>query len=143
MSDFDHFDLDGHSLRLLVAVVEEGAVTRAAWRLGVTQSAVSHGLDKLRAIVGDPLFVRSGRGIVPTARALALVASCVDRWSCASRVRRERAISACAAASGSSPGEFTRRPDASWRCSLSCAVWRDSIPDKAVCDVPAVVTRMM
>ena len=58
---------------LLVAVVEEGAVTRAAWRLGVTQSAVSHGLDKLRAIVGDPLFVRSGRGIVPTARALALV----------------------------------------------------------------------
>ena len=29
----------------------------AAQRLGVTQSAVSHGLDKLRAILGDPLFV--------------------------------------------------------------------------------------
>jgi hypothetical protein len=50
---------------LLLAVVEEGSVTRAAQRLGVTQSAVSHLLDKLRAIVGDPLFVKSGRGIVP------------------------------------------------------------------------------
>lgn len=69
MSPFDHSDLDGHLLQLLVAVVEEGSVTRAAHRLGVTQSAVSHLLDKLRAIVGDPLFVRSGRGIVPTVRA--------------------------------------------------------------------------
>lgn len=69
MSNFDHSDLDGHLLQLLLAVHEEGAVTRAALRLGVTQSAVSHGLDKLRAIVGDPLFVRSGRGIVATERA--------------------------------------------------------------------------
>ena len=69
MSDFDHLDLDGHLLALLLAVYEEGSVTRAAARLGVTQSAVSHLLDKLRGIVGDPLFVRSGRGIVPTARA--------------------------------------------------------------------------
>lgn len=73
MSDFDHSDLDGHLLELLVAVHEEGAITRAALRLGVTQSAVSHLLDKLRGIVGDPLFVRSGRGIVPTTRADALV----------------------------------------------------------------------
>src|SRR5574343_1917091 len=69
MSHFDHLDLDGHALTLLLAVQEEGSITRAAHRLGVTQSAVSHGLDKLRAIVGDPLFVRSGRGIVATARA--------------------------------------------------------------------------
>lgn len=62
-------DLDGHLLRLLLAVHEEGSVTRAAQRLGVTQSAVSHLLDKLRAIVGDPLFVKSGRGIVATAHA--------------------------------------------------------------------------
>lgn len=72
MSRFDHLDLDGHLLALLLAVYEEGSVTRAAARLGVTQSAVSHLLDKLRGIVGDPLFVRSGRGIVPTARAEAL-----------------------------------------------------------------------
>jgi DNA-binding transcriptional LysR family regulator len=69
MSQFDHSDLDGHLLQLLVAVTEEGSITRAAQRLGVTQSAVSHLLDKLRGIVGDPLFVRSGRGIVATARA--------------------------------------------------------------------------
>jgi DNA-binding transcriptional LysR family regulator len=72
MSQFDHLDLDGHLLELLLAVIEEGSITHAAHRLGVTQSAVSHLLDKLRAIVGDPLFVKSGRGIAPTARAQAL-----------------------------------------------------------------------
>lgn len=69
MSKFDYFDLDGRLLRLLVAVHEEGSITRAAQRLGVTQSAVSHLLDKLRAIVGDPLFVKSGRSVVATAQA--------------------------------------------------------------------------
>jgi DNA-binding transcriptional LysR family regulator len=69
MSHFDHLNLDGRLLQLLVAVLEERSITRAAQRLGVTQSAVSHLLDKLRAIVGDPLFVKSGRGIVATVRA--------------------------------------------------------------------------
>jgi DNA-binding transcriptional LysR family regulator len=69
MSKFDHLDLDGHLLQLLLAVVEAGSVTGAAQRLGVSQSAVSHLLDKLRTITGDPLFVKSGRGIVATARA--------------------------------------------------------------------------
>ncbi|CAM3845544.1 LysR family transcriptional regulator [Roseateles saccharophilus] len=73
MSDFDHLDLDGHLLRLLLAVHEEGSITGAAQRLGVSQSAVSHLLEKLRRVVGDPLFVKSGRGIVATARADALV----------------------------------------------------------------------
>lgn len=72
MSDFDHSDLDARLLRLLVAVVETGSITGAAARLGVTQSAVSHLLDKLRGILGDPLFVKAGRGIVATARAEAL-----------------------------------------------------------------------
>jgi DNA-binding transcriptional LysR family regulator len=69
MSKFDYSSLDGRLLRLLVAVVDTGSITGAAQRLGVTQSAVSHLLDKLRAITGDPLFVKSGRGIVATARA--------------------------------------------------------------------------
>lgn len=69
MNRFDHLDLDGRLLRLLVVVHEEGSVTRAAGRLGVTQSAVSHMLDKLRVIVGDPLFVKSGRSVVATAQA--------------------------------------------------------------------------
>jgi DNA-binding transcriptional LysR family regulator len=69
MSKFDWSDLDARLLQLLVAVVETGSITAAAQRLGVTQSAVSHQLDKLRGIVGEPLFVKSGRGIVATARA--------------------------------------------------------------------------
>jgi DNA-binding transcriptional LysR family regulator len=52
--------------------LEEGSVSGAAGRLGVTQSAVSHALIKLRTILKDPLFVKSGRGIVATAHAQAL-----------------------------------------------------------------------
>jgi DNA-binding transcriptional LysR family regulator len=69
MKKIDHLALDGHALALFLAVLEEGSVTRAATRLGTTQSAVSHGLQKLRRIVGDPLFARSGRGIIATAHA--------------------------------------------------------------------------
>ena len=72
MNNFDWLDLDARLLRLLVAVVDTGSVTAAALRLGVTQSAVSHLLDKLRGITGDALFTKSGRGIVATARALVL-----------------------------------------------------------------------
>ena len=74
MSKIDHLDLDGHALALFLAVLEEGSVTSAARRLGVTQSAVSHGLQKLRRVIADPLFTKSGRGIVATAHAHALAA---------------------------------------------------------------------
>ena len=74
MSEIDWSHLDGKLLQLLVAVLETGSVTAAAQRLGVTQSAVSHLLDKLRAITGDRLFVKQGRGIAPTAHARALLA---------------------------------------------------------------------
>ena len=69
MSEVDRSALDVALLEALVAVAEVGTVTGAAARLGVTQSAVSHQLEKLRTIVGDPLFVRSGRGVVATKRA--------------------------------------------------------------------------
>ena len=69
MNGFDWSDLDVRLLQLLVAVVECGSITDAAQRLEVTQSAVSHQLDKLRQITRDPLFVKSGRGIVATAQA--------------------------------------------------------------------------
>jgi DNA-binding transcriptional LysR family regulator len=72
MNNFDWLDLDVRLLRLMVTVVDTGSITSAAQRLGVTQSAVSHQLDKLRGITGDVLFAKSGRGIVPTARALVL-----------------------------------------------------------------------
>jgi DNA-binding transcriptional LysR family regulator len=62
-------------LNLVVAfdvLMRERSVTRAAARLGVTQSAVSHALRRLRELLGDPLMVRSGQGMVLTPRAEAL-----------------------------------------------------------------------
>ena len=72
MNEIDPSQLDGRLLQVLLAVIEERSVTRAAQRLGVTQSAVSHVMERLRELLGDPLFVKSGRGITPTARAEAL-----------------------------------------------------------------------
>ena len=69
MKKNDWLALDARLLQLLVTVHECGSVTGAAQRLDLTQSAVSHGLDRLRTIVGDALFVKSGRGIVATAQA--------------------------------------------------------------------------
>ena len=75
MTKFDYLGLDGNTLTTFLTVLEEMSVSRAAERLGVTQSAVSHTLDKLRIIFNDPLFVRVGRGIESTARARSLQGS--------------------------------------------------------------------
>src|SRR5262245_38337757 len=70
-------DLRGTDLNLLVslnALIEEANVTRAAERLNVSQPALSAQLARLRHLFRDPLLVpsRSGRGMIPTARALEL-----------------------------------------------------------------------
>ena len=54
------------------ALWTERHVTRAARRIGLTQSAMSHALGRLRAQLEDPLFQRTPRGLLPTARAHAL-----------------------------------------------------------------------
>jgi DNA-binding transcriptional LysR family regulator len=64
--------IDINLLVLFHVVLEEGHVGRAAGRLRLTSSAVSHGLARLRRLLDDPLFLRTPKGIVPTARALAL-----------------------------------------------------------------------
>jgi DNA-binding transcriptional LysR family regulator len=59
-------------LNLLVALdvlLAEGSVARAARRLRLSPSATSRTLARLREVTGDPLLVRSGRGLVPTPRA--------------------------------------------------------------------------
>ena len=61
--------LDLNLLRVLDALNEERSVTRAGLRLGVTQSAVSHALHRLRALLDDDLFHRGPEGMVPTPRA--------------------------------------------------------------------------
>ncbi|SFL90080.1 LysR family transcriptional regulator [Marinobacter zhejiangensis] len=66
MNPIDTFNLDARSLRVLLAVLDDGSVSGAAVKLGLSQSAVSHTLDRLRQALGDPLFVKSGRGIAPT-----------------------------------------------------------------------------
>ncbi|AUG52368.1 LysR family transcriptional regulator [Thalassospira marina] len=66
---FDELDLDFRLLQLFITIYDQGSVTAAAALLGVGQPTVSHGLERLRKIVGDPLFVRAGRGIIPTAHA--------------------------------------------------------------------------
>lgn len=53
-------------LRMLSALYEHGTVSSAAEALDVSQQAVSLQLKRTREIVGDPLFVRSGQGMVPT-----------------------------------------------------------------------------
>lgn len=62
--------LDLNLFLVFHAVLEEGSTVGAAAKLSVTQSAVSNALARLRHAVGDPLFVRSGRGLSPTPRAL-------------------------------------------------------------------------
>lgn len=68
-------DLSRTDLNLLVlfeTVLRERHVGRAAGRLNLSASAVSHGLGRLRRLLNDPLFLRTPRGVVPTARAVEL-----------------------------------------------------------------------
>jgi DNA-binding transcriptional LysR family regulator len=60
----DHVDLN--LLLALDALLAEGGVTGAARRLGLSPSAMSRTLTRLRSVTGDPLLVRAGRGLVPT-----------------------------------------------------------------------------
>jgi DNA-binding transcriptional LysR family regulator len=65
--------IDLNLLIALDALLEEGNVTRAAARIGLTQPAMSHALNRLRKILGDPLLVRTPRGMRSTPRADALM----------------------------------------------------------------------
>src|SRR5229473_5771751 len=59
-------------LNLLIvfdAVMQERNVTRAGQKIGLSQPAMSHALNRLRYMLKDELFVRTPEGMVPTARA--------------------------------------------------------------------------
>jgi DNA-binding transcriptional LysR family regulator len=65
------FDLN--LLPVLVKIYEHGSVSTAASQLGMSQSAISAALAKLRLKYGDPLFHRTGHGMQPTARMRTLI----------------------------------------------------------------------
>jgi DNA-binding transcriptional LysR family regulator len=72
----NEIDLRRFDLNLLVVfevLMIERNVTRAAERLGRTQSAVSHSLSRLRSQLGDPLLIKAGVRMQPTAFALDLI----------------------------------------------------------------------
>jgi len=64
--------IDLNLLVVLDALLDERNVTRAAARLGYTQPTISGMLTRLRDLFGDPLFVRTQRGLLATPRAQAL-----------------------------------------------------------------------
>lgn len=65
--------IDLNLLPVFEAIYVERSLTRASEALHVTQPAVSNALVRLRAALGDPLFVRAARGMTPTPAAEALI----------------------------------------------------------------------
>jgi DNA-binding transcriptional LysR family regulator len=78
LNEIDLSRVDLNLLVLFEAVLAERHVGRAADRLNLTPSAVSHGLGRLRRLLNDPLFLRTPRGVVPTARATELAEPIAD-----------------------------------------------------------------
>ncbi|QCC86140.1 LysR family transcriptional regulator [Desulfovibrio desulfuricans] len=64
--------MDLNLLIALDALLSTGSVTAAAERMGVSIPAMSRTLNRIRTLVADPVFVRAGRGLVPTAKAESL-----------------------------------------------------------------------
>src|SRR5215468_8204187 len=64
--------LDLNLLVALDALLKEASVSRAAMRIGLSQPAASHALQRLRDVLGDPLLVRVGARMELTPRAQAL-----------------------------------------------------------------------
>jgi DNA-binding transcriptional LysR family regulator len=73
MSEIDLRRFDLNLLVVFEVLMIERNVTRAADRLGRTQSAVSHSLSRLRRQLGDPLLIKAGARMQPTAFALDLI----------------------------------------------------------------------
>ena len=116
---------DLNLLTLFEVILRERHVGRAAIQLNLTSSAVSHGLGRLRRLLNDPLFLRTPKGVVPTARAVALAEPVADLLAQARNV--------LASAAPFDPATSTRRfvigaPDGSVFLKPLLAVLRDRAP---------------
>jgi LysR family transcriptional regulator for metE and metH len=107
--------LDVRHLRLIVAIVDDGSLTRAGERLNLTQSALSHQLKQIESSLGLPLFLRVKKRLIPTDAGEELVA-------------RARTI----IADVGSLEEDLRRRAAGWRGTLriatECYTWYEWLP---------------
>ncbi len=59
------FRTDLNLLVVLERIYAQQSITRAAQQLSLSQSAVSHALNRLRELLGDPLFERHGNAMMP------------------------------------------------------------------------------
>ncbi len=78
MNRIDRVRPDLNLLFVFQALLSERHVGRAAARLGLTQSAVSHALGRLRMMFDDRLFIRTAKGVEPTSRALVLAPKLIE-----------------------------------------------------------------
>lgn len=100
MIDIPSMNISATNLNLFVAfdaLLAEESVSRAAGRVGITQSAMSNSLRQLRALFDDPLFLRSSHGIVPTPRARELAAPVREALRLLERTLLPRAFDPAAA----------------------------------------------
>ena len=70
--------MDLNLFAVFAAIMRHGSVSRAAQSLGLTQPATSNALTRLRGQLGDPLFVRTKHGMLPT-RFAAEMAPAIER----------------------------------------------------------------
>jgi DNA-binding transcriptional LysR family regulator len=101
LNEIDLSRIDLNLLAVFEVVLEERHVGRAAERLNLTASAVSHSLTRLRRLLNDPLFLRTPKGVVPTDRAMELAEPIAEILA---RVR-----SVIATAEPFDPGRSSRR----------------------------------
>jgi len=66
-------NVDLNLLVIFEAIYSTGNISRASERLGMSQPAVSNALARLRELIGDPLFVRTARGVDPSIKARELI----------------------------------------------------------------------
>ncbi|HCM28770.1 MAG: hypothetical protein A2Z99_21225 [Treponema sp. GWB1_62_6] len=80
--------MDLRQLRNIIAIAEEGNITRAAEKVFISQPALSQLLRKLEHTLGTPLFIREGKRVIPTragkiylngARAILNIAKALDQ----------------------------------------------------------------
>ena len=75
MNSIDDIHIRRLDLALLIVferLLKTHSMSAVAVEMGLTQSAVSHAVGRLRSVFDDPLFIRKGAGVAPTARAIVL-----------------------------------------------------------------------